>query len=104
MYTIIVSKRFRKQAGKLKKSNPSLLKKLETTIETLRLGQSLSPTHRDHKLTGHLTEFRECHVAPDWLLIYRQHKDVLILELLSTGTHTTLLEKMRYIVDTFEAK
>ena len=92
MYTLVPSRRFRKQVEIVKKSNPSLLKKLETTIETLRVGNQLSITQRDHKLTGQLHEFRECHVAPNWLLIYRQHKDVLILELLSTGTHSTLFE------------
>ncbi len=92
MYTLVASKRFRKQIKKLKKSNPLLLQKLESTIETLRLGKSLSPIYKDHKLTGQLTEFRECHVTPDWLLIYRQHNDLLILELLCTGTHSTLFE------------
>lgn len=92
MYTILASKRFRKQMAKLVKANPSLHKRLESTIEILHTGHSLSPAHRDHKLTGQLHEFRECHIAPDWLLIYRQHDEILILELLSTGTHATLFD------------
>ena len=92
MYTITASKRFRKQVRKLKKSQPSLLKKLETTIERLRSGKSLVAADKDHKLTGELNDFRECHISPDWLLIYRKHEDHLILELLSTGTHATLFD------------
>ena len=92
MFTLVVSKRFRKQIKRLKKSNPSRLKKIEITIETLRLGKALSAVHKDHQLTGRLSDFRECHVSPDWLLIYRRHEDLLILELLSTGTHSTLFE------------
>ena len=92
MYSLVASKRFRKQVAKFQKANPLLLKKLEMTIETLRLGKALSVAHKDHKLIGQLSGFRECHMAPDWLLICHQHNELLILELLSTGSHSTLFE------------
>lgn len=92
MYTLVASKRFRKQLLKLHKSDPRLFKKVEIVMDTLRLGKSLPAAKKDHKLTGRLNDFRECHVSPDWLLIYRQHDDILVLELLATGTHATLFE------------
>ena len=92
MYIIVGSKRFQKQLRRLKKVHPSLLKKLEAVIEILHQGKSLPLAKQDHKLTGQLNDYRECHVAPDWLLIYKRHEDILVLELLSTGTHSTLFE------------
>ncbi len=92
MYTIVVSKRCRKQIKKLSKGDSVLFAKLERTIESLSSGESFPLSQKDHKLTGRLHEFRECHISPDWLLIYRQHKKILILELLATGTHRTVFE------------
>ena len=46
----------------------------------------------DHKLTGNYTAHRECHVLPDLLLIYRIYKNILILALVNTGTHSDFLE------------
>jgi mRNA interferase YafQ len=92
MYLLVPSKRFSKQIRKLEKLNPLLLKKLERAIETLRLEGSLPVAKKDHRLTGRLIDFRECHVAPDWLLIYRQQEDLLILELLAMWSHSTLFE------------
>lgn len=92
MYILVASKRFRKQVKQLKKSNPLLLGKLETILENLRQGKPLRSIHKDHKLAGRLNDFRECHISPDWLLIYRTHEDLLVLELISTGTHSTIFE------------
>lgn len=92
MNIIIASKRFRKQVKQLKKANSLMLKKLEIVIEQLRQNKPLYSVHKDHKLVGRLHDFRECHVSPDWLLIYRIHEDLLVLELISTGTHSTLFD------------
>lgn len=51
----------------------------------------LEPKHRAHKLTGNYMDHRECHVEPDWLLIYRIKKNEIIFE--RTGTHSDLFKK-----------
>lgn len=63
---------------------------LEEVIETLAQGQPLPPKNRDHALSGNYADFRECHVAPDWLLIYRIKQDELVLCLTRTGSHSDL--------------
>ena len=47
-------------------------------VERLANGEDLEPKYRDHSLTGNYVGCRECHVEPDWLLIYQKHEDVLI--------------------------
>ena len=49
--------------------------------------------YRDHALGGNLKDFRECHIEPDWLLIYQIHEDMLILSATATGTHADLFGK-----------
>ena len=62
-------------------------------IETLAMGNTLPPENRDHALTGNWRGHRECHIQPDWLLIYRIEGDVLVLTLSRTGTHSDLFGK-----------
>ena len=66
------------------------LKQLERVIENLAEGQPLDAKHRDHELMGDYVGFRECHVQPDWLLIYRYEDTELYLILSRTGTHSDL--------------
>ncbi len=53
-------------------------------------GTPLAPEYRDHKLRGEYKNRRECHIAPDWLLIYKLESDSIIFE--RTGTHSDLFE------------
>ena len=66
---------------------------LETVVNTLAAQNPLPEKHRDHALTGDYIGFRECHILPDWLLIYRIDGDELILFLSRTGTHSDLFKK-----------
>ena len=66
---------------------------LEEIISKLANGESLDEKHRDHNLSGNWSGFRECHILPDWLLIYRVENDVLVLTLTRTGTHSDLFSK-----------
>ncbi len=66
------------------------VEKLHAVVEKLRRGEELPPSNRDHPLTGDWAHHRECHIAPDWLLIYQIHENVLVLELTRTGTHSDL--------------
>lgn len=66
--------------------------KLQTVIELLCSGQPLPQTYCDHILTNskNYKEMRECHIEPDWLLVYKIYKDTLTLKLIRTGTHSDL--------------
>jgi mRNA interferase YafQ len=66
---------------------------LDEILQTLREQKLLAPKHHDHALTGNFAGFRECHIRPDWLLIYAIDGDKLILTAFRTGTHADLLEK-----------
>jgi mRNA interferase YafQ len=63
---------------------------LDEAIQTLRERKPLDPKHRDHELTGNFAGFRECHIQPDWLLIYLIDGNNLILTASRTGTHSDL--------------
>jgi len=63
---------------------------LDEIIAKLAQGIPLPSNNRDHELTGNYAGHRECHIQPDWLLIYRIEKDVLVLTLTRTGTHSDL--------------
>lgn len=66
---------------------------LEEVIAALAMDEPLPEKHKDHALTGNWVGHRECHVLPDWLLIYRIEGEVLVLTLSRTGTHSDLFGK-----------
>ena len=66
---------------------------LEDIVEKLSMGEVLPDKNKDHALTGNWIGFRECHIQPDWLLVYRLENDVLVLTLTRTGTHSDLCGK-----------
>ncbi len=61
---------------------------LNTLVDTLRIPAALPPKNKDHVLKGNYTGRRECHISPDWLLIYRIDGDEIYLD--RTGTHADL--------------
>ncbi len=81
---------FKKDYKRIKKQNKDL-SKLRIVIEKLVSGQSLDPQYRDHQLTGNWKGHRDCHIEPDWILIYRLTSDDLFLE--RTGSHSDLFNK-----------
>ena len=66
---------------------------LEDAIATLAMGGTLPEKNKDHALSGNWAGHRECHILPDWLLVYRIDDDVLVLTLARTGTHSDLFGK-----------
>ncbi|MCD8254705.1 MAG: type II toxin-antitoxin system YafQ family toxin [Oscillospiraceae bacterium] len=66
------------------------LKLLDDVVTRLAQQEPLPEKNRDHSLTGDYIGFRECHIQPDWLLIYRIDGEALILFLSRTGTHSDL--------------
>ena len=63
---------------------------LDDVIRMLSRGELLPEKYRDHALTGNWIGYRECHLLPDWLLVYRVEDDILVLTLVRTGTHSDL--------------
>lgn len=66
---------------------------LDDVIRILSRGEALPEQNKDHALTGNFVGFRECHIKPDWLLIYKIDSGVLVLTLARTGSHSDLFEK-----------
>lgn len=66
---------------------------LQNVITKLANGEKLDDKYCDHSLSGQWKGHRECHIEPDWLLIYLIKKDVLVLTLARTGTHSDLFGK-----------
>ncbi len=64
--------------------------RLQTVIDALRIPELLPPKNKDHSLGGNFSGYRECHIEPDWLLIYRQTENELLLY--RTGTHSDLFD------------
>lgn len=66
---------------------------LDDVIRLLASGKQLPPEYNDHSLSGNWKDYRECHISPDWLLVYRIEKNILVLTLQRTGTHSDLFDK-----------
>ena len=92
MYEVKFTSAFKK-SYKLMKKRGLDLSLLEGVIDKLRQGKELEEKYRDHALTGNFAGFRECHIKPDWLLIYLIENDILTLTLVDTGTHADLFNK-----------
>ena len=61
---------------------------LEEVISALQKGKILAPKYNDYQLKGKYSKFRECHVGPDWLLLYLIDREILTLTLVKTGRHS----------------
>ena len=88
-YAVIRTSRFRRELKKMLKRGADIAK-LETVVNILASGEQLPPQYHDHALTGDMAGTRDCHITPDWLLIYRINGNVLTLTLTRTGTHADL--------------
>ena len=91
-YTVKTTSQFKKDF-KLAMKRGLNIDLLEIVIATLALGEPLPDKNKDHALTGNWIGHRECHILPDWLLIYRIEEEVLILTLARSGSHSDLFGK-----------
>lgn len=89
---IVWTTRFKKDYKLALKRNLNI-ELLDEIIRALSRGETLPEKNKDHELTGDWTGHRECHIQPDWLLIYRIEDDVLVLTLSRTGSHSDLFSK-----------
>ena len=89
MYAIRPTNKFR-QDLKLCQKRGYNMQAITDVIKKLAAGETLPPQNRDHELSGNYKGFRECHIQPDWLLVYRINNNDLILFLSRTETHSDL--------------
>ena len=90
-YEIRFTNQFKKDIKLAKKQGKSI-EKLFEVVDILANGEALAPKYRDHDLSGDYAGCRECHIEPDWLLIYSKEEDgsIKILTLIRTGSHSDL--------------
>ena len=91
VYDIVLTTNFKKELKNIKKRNKDLTK-LTEVVNKLARGEELAAKYRDHALADNLRfkDCRECHIEPDWLLVYKKNKSELTLFLIETGTHSDL--------------
>ena len=88
-YEVKFTNQFKKDL-KLAKKQGKDIERLYAVIEKLADDEPLEQKYRDHDLNGTYKGCRECHVEPDWLLVYEVMDDVLVLMLYRVGSHSTL--------------
>lgn len=88
---IVVTNQYKKDFIKIKKQGLNI-EKLKKVILDLSENKKLDPIYKDHSLLGKYKGLRECHIEPDWLLIYRIDNNTLELILTRTGSHANLFK------------
>lgn len=91
MYELISTKKFKKDLKNIIKSGYDI-SLLDKVVTILLQGKPLPEKYKDHNLTGNWVRHRECHITPDWLLIYLINDNTLTLTLTRTGTHSKLFD------------
>ncbi|MBO4716439.1 MAG: type II toxin-antitoxin system YafQ family toxin [Spirochaetales bacterium] len=89
MLDIVLSTQFRKDLKTAAKRGYDL-SILNQVVDALASEKELDQKYHDHKLSGEYSKFRECHLKPDWLLIYSKNEKELLLLLARTGSHSDL--------------
>ena len=90
MYRLKTTSKYRKDLKRILRQGKNITL-LNDVINTLLEGKILEKKYRDHALTGDMSGFRECHIQPDWLLIYIKDEETLILTASRTGPHSEIL-------------
>lgn len=90
-YKVKITTQFKKDYKSAIKRNLRI-KLLDDVIYSLAMGVPLAEKNKDHALSGGWIGYRECHIQPDWLLIYCIKNDILVLTLARTGSHSDLFD------------
>jgi len=90
MLTPIYTRQFGRDVKRLQRRGKDM-EKLKAVVRTLLAGEPLDPLRRDHKLLGSYQGRRECHIEPDWLLIYKREATAIIFE--RSGSHADLFRE-----------
>lgn len=88
-YQVKYAAQFKKDLKLIKKQGLKIPLLLDV-IEKLAMGEPLPKSRKDHELSGNWVGHRECHIRPDWLLIYRIEENILVLTMTRTGSHSEL--------------
>lgn len=88
-YTVLQTSLFKRELKRAAKRGCDI-DLLKSLVVILAEGKQLAAKHRDHSLSGKFSGFRECHITPDWLLIYLVDNGQLVLILTRTGSHSDL--------------
>jgi mRNA interferase YafQ len=88
-YRIKQTSRFKKDLKNLIKQGKEMAK-LAEVVDTLASGETLDEKYYDHLLSKNWAGFRDCHIEPDWVLIYKKEEDLLILTLTRSSSHSEL--------------
>lgn len=91
-YEIKLTAQFKKDI-KLAKKQKKNLDKLFLVIDKIANGEKLDEKYKDHELSGNYKGVRECHIEPDWLLMYEIVDDILVLVLNRVGSHSDLFKR-----------
>ena len=91
MYTPVTTSQFKKDIKKSKKRGKDMTKIMDI-MQRLTRGEALEDKYRDHALIGNYAERRECHIEPDWLLIYKIDIQEKMIIFENTGTHSDLFK------------
>ena len=89
MFKLQATSKFRKDYKRIKRRGLDI-SLLQEVLDKLCAGEALGLKYKDHALTGPYQGFRECHIQPDWLLVYAIHENELILVASRTGRHADL--------------
>ncbi|WP_315579301.1 type II toxin-antitoxin system YafQ family toxin [uncultured Actinomyces sp.] len=88
---LVMTAQFKKDLKRARKRGLPI-KELEAVIGVILVGEALPPSQRDHLLTGNYAGFRECHIRPDWLLIYLDEPEICVVTAIRTGSHSDLFQ------------
>lgn len=91
MYKVKITNTF-KRSYKLMKKRGLDISLLDKVIDDIRQGKEFDIKYRNHELKGKFKGFYECHIQPDWLLIYLIENDILTLTLVDTGSHADIFK------------
>ena len=89
MLRLELTQKMKRDAKRMKKRGKDM-SKLDAVLRLLASCESLPQKYHDHQLKGVMRDFRECHIEPDWLLVYQIFEDRLVLSATGTGTHSDL--------------
>ena len=89
MLSIVYTNQMKRDVKRMSKRGKDI-SKMTVVIDLLASREPMPEMYRDHALIGDMKEYRECHIEPNWLLIYQIFEDELILSASGTGTHSDL--------------
>ena len=92
MFTIQYTNKMKRDVKRVSKRGRDI-SKLTAALNLLASGEQMPENYKDHPLKGEMRGYRECHIEPDWLLVYQIVQDKLVLLASGTGTHTDLFDE-----------